>query len=109
MVTVYHLRRDEQLAVIPEMWRGDGTIIPARKVSLQVTAIYRNNKTHQLCSKPFRGSSFRYKGLSLYRFQNLWKAKEVQKTVFEMTGERYEIYDGNKKIETDFTGGVDNG
>lgn len=98
---MYYLRKEPYEQTIPEIKKTDGTVIPKRKYMTDDRAVYKHPQFSRFYRGEFNGIDGKYQGMKVYICKSLKRIKELQKSTFEYSGEMFDIYDENGKVEVD--------
>lgn len=95
---MYYLRKEPVETIIPEIRKADGTIIPERKYKTEDRAIFKHNDFSRFYRGTFTGLNGKYQGMKVYTCKTLKHILQIRKRTFEYSGEWFDVYDENGKI-----------
>ena len=96
---MYYLRKEPHEAVIPEIIKTDGSVIPERKYMTDDRAIYKHREFSRFFRGVFSGIDGKYQGMRVYQCKTLKRIIQLQKETFDYCGELFDIYDENGIVE----------
>jgi len=96
---MYYLRKEPHEAVIPEIIKTDGSVIPERKYMTDDRAIYKHREFSRFYRKSFLGIAGKHQSMALYQCKTLKKILQLRKGMFDYSGEWFDVYDENGKVD----------
>lgn len=96
---MYYLRKEPYEAVIHEIIKTDGSVIPERKYMTDDRAIYKHHDFSRFYRKSFSGTAVKHQGMKLYRCKTLKQIIKLRKGIFDYCGEWFDVYDENGKVD----------
>ena len=96
---MYYLYSPAHDVMVPTFRKMDGTVIPGRKIPVDARTIYKTGGPFMFKRGPFLGLKAKHNGMKPYTSKTLKKILEIRQIVFEATGELFEVYDENGRVE----------
>lgn len=96
---MYYLRKEPEAKTLPEIRKTDGTVITERPYMSEERAIYKHHDFSRFYRGSFKGLDGRYQGMKVYTCKKLNTILKLQKSTLDATGELFDIYDANGKVE----------
>lgn len=94
---MYYLRKQSYEITIEEIKKTNGTIIPERKYMTLDRALYKATGMNRFYRRCYPDP--KEKGLRLYRCKKLSTILEYREKLYEYSGEYFDVYDENGKID----------
>lgn len=96
---MYYLRKEPHEVVIPAIYKTDGTVIPERKYMSDDRAIYKHSRFSRWYRGGFTGINDKYQDMQVYRCKTLKRILELRESTYNASGEYFDVYDENGKVE----------
>lgn len=96
---MYYLRKEPYEAVIPEIIKTDGSVIPERKYMTDDRAIYKHHDFSRYYRGDFTGIEGKRNGMRVYQCKTLKKILQLRQSTFNYSGEWFDVYDENGKVD----------
>lgn len=92
----YYLRKEPYELRIAPIEKTDGTIIPERKFMIEDRAVYKHRNLSRFYRHPYPEPGD--KSLRLYTAKKLSTILALRKSMFDYSGEWFDVYDENGKV-----------
>lgn len=96
---MYYLRKEPEEMTSPPVQKTDGTVIPATKFMSHDRAVYKHRDFSRFYRGGFTRLDGRYQGMKVYTCKTLKRILELRESTLRATGELFEVYDENGKVE----------
>lgn len=98
---MYYLRKESEEKIISEITKTDGSVIPERKFMSEERAVFKHHDFSRFYRGTFNGLTEKYQGMKVYQCKTLKKILELRESTFNYSGEWFDVYDENGKVEID--------
>lgn len=96
---MYYLRKEPHEAIIQEIIKTDGSLIPERKYMTDDRAIYKHHDFSRYYRGAFVGIEGKYQGMRVYQCKTLKKILKLRQMTFDYSGEWFDVYDENGQVD----------
>lgn len=96
---MYYLRKEPYSQTIPEIRKTNGEIIPEREYTVEDRAIFKHHDFSRFYRGTFTGIEGKHQGMKLYTCKSLKEILDLRQSTFEYSGEWFDVYDENGKVE----------
>ncbi|ASA20921.1 hypothetical protein [Paenibacillus donghaensis] len=104
---MFYLRKEPEAKTLPAIHKTDGTVIPERPFMSDDRIVYKAREFSRFYRGSFTGLDGRYQGMKVYTCKTLKRILELRETTLQSTGELFDVYDENGKVDlTDYEGGA---
>ena len=92
---MYYLRKKSYEQIIPEIHKTNGEIVPECKYTIEDRAIYKHPRCSRFYRGTFTGLEEKYQEMRVYTCKTLQHIISLRKSVFDYSGEWFDVYDEN--------------
>lgn len=96
---MFYLRKLPEAKTLPEIRKTDGTVVPERPYMSDDRTVYKHRDFSRFYRGGFTGLDGRYQGMKVYTCKTLKRILELRESTLRATGELFEVYDENGKVE----------